>query len=1010
MRIFTGTVLLSLVYSLSFSQATHVITDPLARYKQAQEYMLQDNYALAYPLLKELQDKYPANTASDHAYLNDDISFYYILCELKLQLETGEANAEKYINTVDNNARVQLLAYNLAHYYFLYDNYRKTIEYYDIAGFENLSNDQIADAKFEKGYAYFNLKQFSAARPLFDEVHQLPNHKYFIPANYYFGFIAYKDRQFEDALKAFKLVETRPEYQGVVPYYIAEIYYLQGKKEEALNYGQSVLKRGSALYYNDQLKLLTGQLYFEKQQFAKALPLLEEYVKASPKVSKEVLYELSYAYYKENQLDKAMDGFKQLSNEKDSMGQNSMYILGDLYLRTNQKENARNAFQYSAYNSSNKKQQQISRFNYAKLSYELGYQNIALTEMKNYLRDYPNAENDNEAKEILVNLLANSNNFSEALALYESFDKPTPAMKAVYPRILFGRAMEYLNEAQLDRADGLLWKTLSANPSPSVAAFAQFWRGEIAYRQQRYDDAIRYLSLYLQASPPSRGEANPVNAKYDLGYSWFQKENYVQAQKYFIQVAPTITTVSPAIEQDAYLRAADCYYMQKEYGKATAMYDQVINNALPQSDYALLQKGMIAGIKSSAEKIKILNSITRQYPKSGLTQDINMEIAQTYIADQKFSDAIPFLNKITNASDATGLKPLAYLKTGLAYYNSNDNKNALQAYKSLIQKYPQSSEASEATSIIRDIYVEEGKPEEYVALMRENGVNVSVSEADSLSFAAAMIKYNNGDCTASILSLGNYISKFPDGAYATEANFHLGECFQKNKQWNEAVSAYAKVNQKGVGRFFEKATLEAARISYFELKNYEAAKTYFSAVITNAANAENTLEALRGLVRTYYQLKDYSTANESAKELLSRKGISTDDKAIASLVLGKSQQLGNDCNGAISSFKSVAAVNKSSWGAEARYEVAHCYFDMGNLSMAEKSAMKVIKETGSDYWITKAYILLGDIFMQQKDYFNAKATYQSVAANSGIPELKSEANQKLERAIAEEKQNSKIAD
>ena len=213
-----------------------------------------------------------------------------------------------------------------------------------------------------------------------------------------------------------------------------------------------------------------------------------------------------------------------------------------------------------------------------------------------------------------------------------------------------------------------------------------------------------------------------------------------------------------------------------------------------------------------------------------------------------------------------------------------------------------------------------------------------------------------------------------------------------------------------MGSFFEKATLEAASISYFELKNYEAAKTYFSAVIANAANAENTLEALRGLVRTYYQLKDYSTANEAAKDLLSRKGISTDDKAIASLVLGKSQQLGNDCNGAISSFKSVAAVNKSSWGAEARYEVAHCYFDMGNLSMAEKSAMKVIKETGSDYWITKAYILLGDIFMQQKDYFNAKATYQSVAANSGIPELKSEASQKLERAIAEEKQNSKIAD
>ena len=71
--------------------------------------------------------------------------------------------------------------------------------------------------------------------------------------------------------------------------------------------------------------------------------------------------------------------------------------------------------------------------------------------------------------------------------------------------------------------------------------------------------------------------------------------------------------------------------------------------------------------------------------------------------------------------------------------------------------------------------------------------------------------------------------------------------------------------------------------------------------------------------------------------------------------------------------------------------------------------MAVIKETGSyDFWVTKSYILLGDIFMQQKDYFNAKATYESVAKNSVNPELKSEAEEKFQRAAAEEKSNSKI--
>src|SRR5664279_6151369 len=107
--------------------------------------------------------------------------------------------------------------------------------------------------------------------------------------------------------------------------------------------------------------------------------------------------------------EKAIDGFKQLTNEKDSMGQNSMYLLGDCYLRTNQKANARNAFQFCAYNSSNKKQQEISLFNYAKLSYELGYQDVALNEMRNFINNYPSSNFSTEAKEILVGLLANTN-------------------------------------------------------------------------------------------------------------------------------------------------------------------------------------------------------------------------------------------------------------------------------------------------------------------------------------------------------------------------------------------------------------------------------------------------------------------------------------------------------------------------------------------------------------------------------------------------------------------------
>ncbi len=992
-----------------FAQPTHVVTDDEKDYKTAKEFIAKEQYAFAYPLVKELKLKYQSNKKTDQAYLNDDIDYYNALCELKLLQDIGKQDAILFINSVNNEPRSQIMSFHLAHYYFLKNDFANAIAAFDNAGVENLNNEQIADAKFEKAYSYFNLKQFASAIPLFNEIHQLSSGKYYIPANYYYGFISYYDKQYSEALLAFKLVETFDEYKGVVPYYIAEIYYFQGKKDEALRYGESVLTRKTQLYYDKQLRLLIGQIYFEKKEYDKALPLLEAYVNSTDKISKDILYELSFCYYTAGNTQKAIEGFKQLSNEKDSMGQNSMYLLGDLYLKTGDKTNARTAFQFSSFNSSNALQQKVSRFNYAKLSYELGYQNVALNEIKNYLKNYPGSEYDTEAKEILVSLLARTNNFTDALSLYQSIDKPTVAMQKVYHTILYGKAIEYVNDQQLTRADELFAKTISDANAGKDAAYANFWRGEIAYRQQRYDDAVRYLTIFLQSGVPSQGEANQQTARYNMGYSWFQKEDYKRASQYFEQVAKTVTASSTPLEHDAFLRNADAYYMQKDLPRANAMYDAAIAAASPQSDYAMYQKAMIAGIKNSTEKIAILNNVNKQYPRSNLKQDINLEIALTYIADEKFNDAVPYLNAVLSSNDG-GLKPRALLKLGLAYYNSSNNGEALKSYAQLIKTYPQSAEADEALDIVKSIYVEEGKPDEYVKLMNENGKTVSMSEADSLSYAAAFNKYNVGDCAASITGFNNYITKYAAGAYLVDAYFQRSECYQKNKDFANALFGYAFVNAKGNSKYFEKATLEAARISYFETKNYADAKKYFESLNANAVNQDNKLEALRGLVRSFYQLKDYTEAFVASKELLTKKGLSTDDKSIGNLVLGKSAQIGGDCAAAITAFKAVVAINKAAWGAEARYEIANCLFSQNNLAAAEKAALATIKETGYDEWVTKSYILLGDIFMQQKDYFNAKATYESIAKNASIEALKIEAQTKLDKAIEAEKIQSKIND
>lgn len=89
----------------------------------------------------------------------------------------------------------------------------------------------------------------------------------------------HSDKQYSEALESFRVVENEKNYSSVVPYYIAQIYYIQGKKDEAITYIQNKLQSGaSSQYYDLELKQLIGHAYFEKKDYAKALPYLEDYV------------------------------------------------------------------------------------------------------------------------------------------------------------------------------------------------------------------------------------------------------------------------------------------------------------------------------------------------------------------------------------------------------------------------------------------------------------------------------------------------------------------------------------------------------------------------------------------------------------------------------------------------------------------------------------------------------------------------------------------------------------
>jgi tetratricopeptide (TPR) repeat protein len=1003
------TVLLSFLFLgfSAFAQQTAYFADPQAEFRQGKEFFEHEYYSLAFPIFRDLNYSLRETDKSNNSVEYADVRFYYLVCALEQNDKTAVTAAEDFIELENNAPRVGMLSFHLAEYYFRQQDYNAAVKLYDHAEIDNLSNREIADLKFHEGYCYFTLKQFDNALPLFNAIRQLPKDPNYVDANYYYGFICFYQKKYNDALEAFKVVEDNPAYEKVVPYYVANIYLVQGQKDKAIAYAEARLKKGNQ-YYDAELRQLVGHGYYEKQDFAKALPYLESYVNKSKTVSREDLYELSYCYYQNKDWNKAISGFKQLGGKDDSLAQNSMYLLGDAYLRTGQKANSRNAFLFCSMNSSNPKQKEISRFNYAKLSYELGYQDIALTEFQGFLQQYPASEYAREARELLVSVLAQTSNFKDALTLLDSLDHPSETVRKLIPRVLYGRATELVNDGLLTNANELLDKALKDPNNGGVLPYIQFWKAEIAYRLNKIDDAIPYFLEYLKSAAVN-GEVNPTDARYNLGYCFLKKENYRQAQAFFEQVVHVPKLSSSPLEQDAYMRDADCFYMNRDYKTALTMYNKAIDFSWPASDYATFQKAMIAGVGNGKQKIDLLNSITRRYPGSSLSADVNMEVAGTYLAGEQYREALPYLKNVLRSPAADALKPRAYLQSGIAWYNLNNNKEALNQYDSLLRQYPNSPEAQDALDNAKTIYVEEGRSSDYVNFAKGMGMEISATQEDQLAYEEAEVQFNNGNFPGAEQRFEAYLAKFPDGKYSLEANYYKSEIYFSQKDWAKAVVGYAAVADRAPNKFGEKSLLQAARLYFFDLKDYSNAEKYYSRLKDFASSEENKLEAMRGLLRCQYQLQQWPDAVANAKDLLNQKSASTDDRVLANMVIANSYKADNKCELALQNFRIAAGLTKSAYGAEARYQIADCLFQGGQLKDAEKAAFEVINKSGSyEEWVTKSYLLLGDIYFSEKDYFNAKATYQSIIENAKMEDLRLRAQQKLAQVTEAEKKGSKV--
>jgi tetratricopeptide (TPR) repeat protein len=947
------------------------------RFDKAVELYKTSNYIAAGKIFSDILLNTPENEP-----IRYDIDFYRLMCMVKQNNRFVESEISSYLSENGESPWENQLWFELAKFQFEHSRYKAAAKNFENVDPSILSKSDFNDFKFYCGYSNFEAGDIKKASSYFFEIKK-SNSPYATSASYYWGYLNYLDGKYETALQEFKKLENNKQFSGFIPYYTIQIYYIQEKYDLVIDIGEKIVYSAPEEQKNELLKIV-GDAYFETGKYISAIKFLDQYKGVGGKKSREDFYRLGYCYYQIKEYKKAIAAFENVTTQSDEMAQNTFYHLADCNLRINDKKNARAAFEQASKFNFNPAIEEDALFNYAKLSYELSYSpfNETIKAFDQYISKYPNSERNDAAFDYLVKVYMTTRNYRDAITSIDKIKVKSPSIKEAYQRVTYFRGLELFNDANYKGAMAYFSKSLeNSTYNSTYKALAIYWNAEANYRIGLYQKAIEGFTTF-QITPGAFSLSEFGTSFYNTGYCFFNLKNFNESAVWFRKYLGQSKTTNQ-LKADAENRTGDCYYQNRDYKEAMKYYAASISLNSFDPDYALYQQAICLGLeKDYAGKNNSLNKLILQFANSSYIDDALFEIARTYERQNDYEPAIEHYNKLLSQFPQSIFARRALLQLGLIYYNKSDFNNSMAFYKKVVESYPNTEESNAALVGIKNNYIDMNNVDAYFDYSNSigNQSKVSTSAQDSIYYMAAEKKYMAGD-TGVESQLEDYLKRFPDGSFSLNASFYLAESYYNKGQFAKSVDLYRFVVSKPDNIFSEQALLKAGELT-FNAKNYSEALGYFLRFDKMASTKWNILKSRAGIMRCYFKLDDPTNSITAATRVLSTENNTEAITREANFILGSSHYNLSQTDEALKYFNLLSADVKNVEGAQSKFQKAKILFDKNMFTESETEIMDFIsKGTPYQYWLAKSFILLSDIYVNKKDYFQARQTLISLIDN-----------------------------
>ena len=647
------------------------------------------------------------------------------------------------------------------------------------------------------------------------------------------------------------------DYIGSSMYWVGESYAAEGKLDEAIDFLTQAIEDKSSNRFQDHSLYALASVYEKMKDYENAVKYYDQlltYHSSSPlALQAQVRIGVCYFYLKDY-----YNSILELNNPtlqdlpKENLAE-ALYLLANSHYRVEEYANAANTYS-----------EIIDRFPrspvYRNAQYGLAwslFQQSKYNEAYNVFNNLSQGDDSTAIKSFIWKGESKrySGNPNEALIIFEDFlkrypDHPSASLvESLIGLIYFDQDKFELSSQYLANA------TSSDDPVTRAKAFTMI--GEIELRNKNY---IKARGNFEPAIRITEAE-NEVHqrALLGMGVSLYHLGDYEKAADYLRDAE----NLNPAFETDKInFYMAESYFSLGKFQEALSRYNSIKSTEVDYVKQVTYSKGYCNfNLGSYSNAAYQFSEFIDRYPDDFRMTDAKLRLADSYFGSRNFAAASRIFKQLFQSGKYSSDDPYAYYQYAQALYKSGETNAAINEFRNLQQKFPDSKYGESSLFTVGFIKFQEGEFKEaiddfrYVLQIYKNSALKPV-----VFYSIGDAYFNLGIYDSAIVNYRNVLTKYPSSEYVFDAINGMQYSYVAMGRPDEAINLIDRYTSQNPNLKFSDLIFFKKGEIYYSQRDYQNAKTSYQEFLVKYPKSSFVPEAYYWLGKSSQNLKEADEA------------------------------------------------------------------------------------------------------------------------------------------------------